>query len=216
MRQSHRQLFHAFLSVLLLTASAVADSTLTQSGAIGGDRMLVSPGDVFQLGIFSLANNTKWFLGIWFTVSPDAVIWVANRARPLNNSSGLVALSGRGDLVLLDAASNNETIWSSNSSMGAAAGAVTQLQDDGNLVLADQAGAVLWQSFQHPTNTFVAGLRTGKDFRTGAEPEWFVSSWRSADDPSAGDFRNGMDTRGSPELCIWMKGRKTYRTGPWC
>ena len=214
MSQSHRRLFHAFLCVLILTALAVADSSLTQLTAIGGDQRLVSPGDIFQLGLFPLANNTKWYLGIWFTVSPAAVVWVANRDRPLNTSSGLVALSGRGDLVLLDAASNNETIWSSNSTMGAAAGAVAQLQDDGNLVLADQAGAVLWQSFQHPTNTFVAGLRTGKDFRTGAE--WFVSSWRSADDPSAGDFRNGMDTQGSPELCIWMKGRKTYRTGPWC
>ncbi|CAM0905175.1 unnamed protein product [Alopecurus aequalis] len=214
MGQTHQRLFHAFLSVLLLTvtASAVADSTLTQSRAIGGGQKLVSPGDIFQLGLFALANNTKWFLGIWFTVSPAAVVWVANRDRPLNTSSGLVALSGRGDLVLLDAASNNETIWSSNSSLSGA-GAVAQLHDDGNLVLADEAGAVLWQSFEHPTNTFVSGLRTGKDLRTGAE--WSLTSWRSADDPSSGDFRYVMDTQGSPEMHVWKKGRKMYRTGPW-
>ncbi|XP_047070011.1 receptor-like serine/threonine-protein kinase SD1-7 [Lolium rigidum] len=194
MSQSHHRLFHVFLSVLLLTASAVADSTLTQSGAIGGDQRLVSPGDVFQLGLFSVANNTKWFLGIWFTVSPSAVVWVANRDHPLDTSSGLVALSGRGNLVLLDAASNNETIWSSNSSSLGAAGAVAQLHDNGNLVLADEAGAVLWQSFEHPTNTLISGLRTGKNLRTGAQ--WFLSSWRSADDPSTGDFRGFMP--GSP------------------
>jgi hypothetical protein len=199
--------------VLLLTASAVADSTLTQSGAIGGDQRLVSPGDVFQLGLFSVANNTKWFLGIWFTVSPDAVVWVANRDRPLNTSSGLVALSGRGNLVLLDAASNNETIWSSNSSSLVAPGAVAHLQDDGNLVVADEAGAVMWQSFEHPTNTFISGMRSGKNLTTGAL--WSLSSWRSADDPSAGDFRYVMDTQGSPELHVWSKGRKKYRTGPW-
>jgi hypothetical protein len=213
MSQSHRRVFHAFLSVLLLTASAVADSTLTQSGAIGGDQRLVSPGDVFQLGLFSVANNTKWFLGIWFTVSPDAVVWVANRDRPLNTSSGLVALSGRGNLVLLDAASNNETIWSSNSSSLVAPGAVAHLQDDGNLVVADEAGAVMWQSFEHPTNTFISGMRSGKNLTTGAL--WSLSSWRSADDPSAGDFRYVMDTQGSPELHVWSKGRKKYRTGPW-
>ncbi|KAM0825664.1 hypothetical protein ACQ4PT_069406 [Festuca glaucescens] len=213
MSQSHRRLFHAFLSVLLLAASAAAESTLTQSGPIGGDQRLASPGDVFQLGLFSVANNTKWFLGIWFTVSPGTVVWVANRDRPLNTSSGIVALSGRGNLVLLDAARNNETIWSSNSSSLVTAGAVAQLHDNGNLVLADKAGAVLWQSFEHPTNTFMAGLRTGKDLRTGAL--WSLSSWRSADDPSAGDFRYVMDTQGSPEMHVWRKGRKTYRTGPW-
>jgi hypothetical protein len=211
-QSQHRRLFQAFLSVLLLAASAMADSTLTQSRAIGGDQRLVSSGDIFQLGLFPVANNTKWFLGIWFTVSPATVVWVANRDRPLHTSSGLVALSGRGDLVLLDAASNNETIWSSNSFLGGA-GAVAQLHDDGNLVLADEADAVLWQSFDHPTNTFLSGIRSGTDFRTGAQ--WFLSSWRSADDPSAGDFRYVMDTQGSPELHVWRKGRKTYRTGPW-
>ncbi|KAE8791548.1 receptor-like serine/threonine-protein kinase SD1-8 [Hordeum vulgare] len=214
MSQSHRRLFVAFLSVLLLTAAAVAaDSTLTRQSAIGGDQLrLVSPGDKFRLGLFSVANNTKWFLGIWFTVSPSAVVWVANRDRPLNaSSSGILALSGRGDLVLLDAASNNETVWSSNSS---AAAAVAQLRDNGNLVLADAAGAVVWQSFEHPTNTFVAEMRSGKDLPTGTL--WALSSWRGADDPSPGDFRYVMDTSsGSPELHVWSKGRKAYRTGPW-
>ncbi|XP_037481061.1 receptor-like serine/threonine-protein kinase SD1-8 isoform X1 [Triticum dicoccoides] len=210
---SHRRLFLAIVSVLLLTASGVAaNNTLTRRSRIGGDQKLVSPGDIFQLGLFPLADNTKWFLGIWFTVSPAAVIWVANRDRPLNaSSSGIVTLTGAGDLVLLDAASNNETVWSSNSSSSAAA--VALLDDSGNLVLTDDAGAMLWQSFDHPTNTYVSEMRIGKDVGTGAE--WSLSSWRHADDPSAGDFRYVMDTRGSPELHIWRKGRKTYRTGPW-
>jgi hypothetical protein len=80
-------------------------------------------------------------------------------------------------------------------------------------VLADDAGVVMWQSFEHPTNTFLNGIRSGTDFRTGAQ--WFLSSWRSAGDPSAGDFRYVMDTQGSPELHVWRKGRKTYRTGRW-
>jgi hypothetical protein len=72
---------------------------------------------------------------------------------------------------------------------------------------------VIWQSFEHPTNTFLNGIRSGTDFRTGAQ--WFLSSWRSAGDPSADDFRYVMDTQGSPELHVWRKGCKTYRTGRW-
>uniref|UniRef100_A0A8I6X0T5 non-specific serine/threonine protein kinase n=1 Tax=Hordeum vulgare subsp. vulgare TaxID=112509 RepID=A0A8I6X0T5_HORVV len=217
MSQSRHHLFLALPSVamLLLTASAVAaNNTLKRRSAIGGDQTLVSPGNIFQLGLFSVANNTKWFLGIWFTVSTEAVIWVANRDRPLNaSSSGFLSLSGQGDLVLLDAASNNETVWSSNSSSSATA--VAQLDDTGNLVLADDAGSVLWQSFEHPTNTFVPDMRIGKSIKTG--DEWSLSSWRDGDDPSAGDFRFVMDTQGSPEFHAWSRkqGRKTYRTGPW-
>ncbi|KAM3403753.1 hypothetical protein ACQJBY_007086 [Aegilops geniculata] len=214
MNQSYRRLVLPLLSVLLLTASAVvADSSLTRQGAIGGERSLVSPGGVFQLGLFPVANGTKWFLGIWFTVSPPAVVWVANRDRPLDAlSSGMVTLSGGGDLVLLDTARGNETVWSSNFSAAAPA-AVAQLHDNGNLVLTTEAGAVVWQSFEHPTNTFISEMRTGRDLRTGAV--WSLSSWRDADDPSAGDFRYEMDASGSPELHIWREGRKTYRTGPW-
>ncbi|TVU27330.1 hypothetical protein EJB05_29933, partial [Eragrostis curvula] len=206
----------ALLPGLVLGASAASGGgTLTQSRTITGEQKLVSPGNTFQLGLFAASNRSKWFLGIWFAVSPDTVVWVANRDRPLNSSSGVVTVSGQGALVLLDGATN-ETVWSSssNSSASVAVGAVAVLQDTGNLVLTDAAsGAVVWQSFEHPTNTFLPEMRVGKNTRTGAE--WSLSSWRGADDPSAGDFRYVMDTRGSPELHVWRRGRKTYRTGPW-
>lgn len=221
------------LSVYFLVPASAAGSTLTQSSAIAGGEQprLVSPSDVFRLGLFPLANNTKWFLGIWFTVSPAAVVWVANRERPLNTpSSAVLALTARGSLVLLDASRNNETIWSSNSSSaGAAVKAEAQLQDNGNLVVVaatdeeqQRQAVILWQSFEHPTNTFLSGMRSGKDLRTGAL--WSLSSWRGADDPSPGAFRYVMDTAGSPELHVWKttdsddghgRSKKTYRTGPW-
>ncbi|RLN34601.1 hypothetical protein C2845_PM03G25760 [Panicum miliaceum] len=207
----------ALLSALALPSSAASGSTLTQSGALTGDQTLASPGDAFRLGLFPASNRSRWFLGIWFTVSPDTVIWVANRDRPLTSPSGVVEVSGGGALVLRDGASNNDTVWSSssNSSASAAAvdGAVAELQNTGNLVLTDAAGAVLWQSFEHPANTFLPEMRVGRSLRTGAE--WSLSSWRGADDPSPGDFRYVMDARGAPELHVWSRGRKTYRTGPW-
>ncbi|KAL6873841.1 hypothetical protein ACP4OV_013923 [Aristida adscensionis] len=221
MAMRHQLVLLALLPAFALAASAAAGgSTLTPSTTISGEQRLVSPSNTFQLGFFAAGSPNKWFLGIWFTVSPDTIVWVANRGRPLNSSSGTVAVSGRGALVLLDGATN-DTVWSSSDSSSSppAADVVAELLDTGNLVLTDAAGggggaaAVLWQSFEHPTNTFLPEMRVGKDTRTGAE--WSLSSWRAADDPSPGEFRYVMDARGSPELHVWSRGRKTYRTGPW-
>uniref|UniRef100_A0A0D9WXV1 Receptor-like serine/threonine-protein kinase n=1 Tax=Leersia perrieri TaxID=77586 RepID=A0A0D9WXV1_9ORYZ len=211
------QLFLTLLStsILLLTSSAAAESTLTASATLGGNQTLVSPGDIFRLGLFPAVNRTRWFLGIWFTVSPDAVVWVANRDRPLlTQSAAVIAVNGSrgGGLVLLDATASNAVVWSS-SSAAATAAQQAQLLDTGNLVVRDKEGNVVWQSFEHPTNTFLPGIRVGKDLRTGAD--WSLSSWRAADDPSPGDYRYVMDTSGAPELHVWSRGRRTYRTGPW-
>nr|XP_034579744.1 receptor-like serine/threonine-protein kinase SD1-8 isoform X2 [Setaria viridis] len=210
---------HLLLLALLLasacTSSAASGNTLTQSGNLTGIRTLASPGDAFRLGLFAASNRSRWFLGIWFTVSPDTVVWVANRDSPLTSPSGVVEVSIGGALVLRDGAS---TVWSSSdySNSSAAAGAVAaELRDTGNLVLADAAGTVLWQSFDHPTNTFLPEMRVGRSLATGAE--WSLSSWSAADDPSPGEFRYVMATPrgGAPELHVWSGGRKVYRTGPW-
>ncbi|CAL5089946.1 unnamed protein product [Urochloa decumbens] len=199
------------LPPLTSSAAATSGSTLTQSRTLSGNQTLASPSDAFRLGLFPASNRSRWFLGIWFTVSPDTVVWVANRDRPLTTSSAAVEVTAGGFLALRDAATN-ETVWSSsNSSAGAAA---AELRDTGNLVLTDAStGAVVWQSFEHPSNTFLPEMRVGRNLRTGAE--WSLSSWRAADDPSPGSFRYVMSAAGAPELHVWSGGRKTYRTGPW-
>ncbi|CAN6197539.1 unnamed protein product [Urochloa humidicola] len=203
----------ALLSALapLVSSAAASGSTLTQSVTLSGNQTLASPSDAFRLGLFPASNRSRWFLGIWFTVSPDTVVWVANRDRPLSTSSAAVEVNATGGLVLRDG-STNDTVWSSSNSSGA--GAAAELRDTGNLVLTDRAtGAVVWQSFEHPCNTFLPEMRVGRNVRTGAE--WSLSSWRAADDPSPGAFRYVMAATAAPELHVWSGGRKTYRTGPW-
>ena len=48
--------------------------------------------------------------------------------------------------------------------------------DSGNLVVRKQgSGDVLWRlSFDHPSNTLLAGMRLGKDPQTGAE--WYLTA----------------------------------------
>ncbi|CAN6209919.1 unnamed protein product [Urochloa humidicola] len=222
----------ALLSALALTSSsssssaaAASGSTLTQSRTLSGNQtLLASPSDAFRLGVFPASNRSRWFLGIWFTVSPDTVVWVANRDRPLTTSSAVLEVSAAAAALVLRDAATNDTVWSSSnsssSSASAAAGgaAAAELRDTGNLVVTDAStGAVVWQSFEHPSNTFLPEMRVGRNLRTGAE--WSLSSWRAADDPSPGAFRYVMAAGGAaaPELHVWSSasGRKTYRTGPW-
>ncbi|CAD6259448.1 unnamed protein product [Miscanthus lutarioriparius] len=56
-------------------------------------------------------------------------------------------------------------------------------------------------------------MKLGKNKWTGAE--WYLTSWRSADDPSPGAYRRALDTSGLPELVVWQGNVRTYRTGPW-
>ncbi|CAL5070235.1 unnamed protein product [Urochloa decumbens] len=57
-------------------------------------------------------------------------------------------------------------------------------------------------------------MRLGKDPQTGAE--WSLTSWRAANDPSPGDCRHVMDTKGVlPDCVSWQGNVKKYRTGPW-
>jgi hypothetical protein len=56
-------------------------------------------------------------------------------------------------------------------------------------------------------------MKLGKTFWNKAK--WELTSWRSADDPSPGDYRRTLETRRLPELVVWHGMVKTYRTGPW-
>jgi hypothetical protein len=94
---------------------------------------------------------------------------------------------------------------------------VAQLLNSGNLVVRRQSssdgGGVLWQSFDHPSNTLLAGMRLGKNPQTGAE--WSLTSWRARNDPTPGDCRRVMDIKGLPDCVSWQGNVKKYRTGPW-
>ncbi|CAO2043878.1 unnamed protein product [Urochloa humidicola] len=199
--------------LLIISSGSVAPDTLNSGANITDGKTMVSVGGSFTLGFFSPTGvPTKRYLGIWFTASPaDAVCWVANCESPLNNTSGSLVIGSTGILRLLDG--SGETAWSSNTTSPAPT-VVAQLLDTGNLVVREQSsGSILWQSFDHPSNTLLAGMRLGKDPRTGAE--WSLTSWRASNDPTPGGWRHVMDTRGLPDCITWQGNTKMYRTGPW-
>ncbi|XP_044970922.1 S-locus-specific glycoprotein S6-like isoform X1 [Hordeum vulgare subsp. vulgare] len=214
MRQTSQLLLLLFLAcILLLPIQAPAADKLQKGQNLtdsGGDT-LVSAGGSFTLGFFSPGVSTKRYVGIWFSVSNDTVYWVANRDQPLVDKSGMLVFNDAATLVLLDGA--RRTVWSSDFAGGTSASAA-QLLDSGNLVVRNGSSvAYLWQSFDYPSDTLLPSMKLGKNLWTGTE--WQLTSWRSADDPSPGEYRRTLETKGLPELVLWRGNVKTHRSGPY-
>ncbi|XP_007021210.2 PREDICTED: G-type lectin S-receptor-like serine/threonine-protein kinase At4g27290 [Theobroma cacao] len=200
------------ICLLCLLRGPTAENTITPAHSIkdsNADTLIAADG-VLELGFFSPGSSTERYLGIWYKDIPiRTAVWVANRETPISDTSGILSITSQGVLQLTN--STNSLFWSSNTSRPSQ-NPVAQLQESGNLVVRDGED-ILWQSFDHPSDTLLPGMKLGKNFITGKET--FLSSWKSADDPAPGDFSLRIDSRGYPQLVI-MKGPKfLYRDGSW-
>ncbi|CAL5344762.1 unnamed protein product [Camellia sinensis] len=68
----------------------------------------------------------------------------------------------------------------------------------------------IWQSFDHPSDTLIAGVKLGWDLRVGLDR--YLTSRKSADDPSLGDISYRFDLDGLPQGVIRKGSVKQYRT----
>ncbi|KAG5551161.1 hypothetical protein RHGRI_009552 [Rhododendron griersonianum] len=195
---------------------------ITTTKSLADGETIVSSGGIFELGFFSPGTSKNRYVGIWYRalyykeIPRTAVVWVANRETPLFDTSGVLKLTSRGILVLVNA--TNDTIWFTNASRSAQ-DPVAQLFDSGNMVVRNandevRAENLLWQSFDYPGNTLLQGMKLGKNFLTGQE--WYISSWKSDDDPGEGAFTFVLDTHGYPQMFL-RKGIADYLygSGPW-
>ncbi|PKI33057.1 hypothetical protein CRG98_046552 [Punica granatum] len=148
-----------------------------------------------QLGFFSMDNTRDRYLGIWFYNIPSrTIVWVANRDKPLDGSPGLLKIE-HGNLVIQD--NSGKVIWLSNILNLSSSSINTKLMDFGNLVLIyDNSESYLWQSFDHPSDTMLAGMKIGWDFKFRMEQQ--LTSWKSALDPFSRQFSYRMDSHGLP------------------
>uniref|UniRef100_A0A830BTY6 Receptor-like serine/threonine-protein kinase n=1 Tax=Phtheirospermum japonicum TaxID=374723 RepID=A0A830BTY6_9LAMI len=177
---------------------------------------IVSSGQSFELGFFSPGRSTNRYVGIWYMNITQTPVWVANRGSPLRNTtSGVLTVIPSGELVIRDE-SNNNTIWSTNTSR-VARNPVVHLLDTGNLIVReendDRPENYLWQSFDYPTDTVLLGMDFG--WNLVKKHERYLSSWTSADDPSQGEFTLHLDITGYPEVVIRRGDAVQYRIGPW-
>uniref|UniRef100_A0A2N9FD60 Bulb-type lectin domain-containing protein n=1 Tax=Fagus sylvatica TaxID=28930 RepID=A0A2N9FD60_FAGSY len=191
-------LFLSILFSLLLSnlGLATAQDTITPTLSIRDGDTIVSAGGSFELGFFSPGNSKRRYLGIWYkniSTTTRTVVWVANREAPLTDTSGVLTITLPGILVLRNA--TNGIIWSSNTTRTMES-PVGQLLDSGNLVVKDGNNvnpvSFVWQSFDYPCDTLLPGMKIGRNLVTGFD--WFLSSWKSTDDPAPGEFTLRLNT----------------------
>ncbi|WVZ00611.1 hypothetical protein V8G54_026680 [Vigna mungo] len=193
--------------------SLPTSSTITPNQSLQYHETVVSSAGTFEAGFFDFGNSRRQYFGIWYkSISPRIIVWVANRNVPTQNSTALLKLTQQGHLVILDG--SGRRVWYSNSSK-IAAKPVMQLLDSGNLVVKDGESSenFLWESFDFPGDTFLAGMKLKSDFVTG--PYQYLTSWRDNEDPAEGDFSYKIDTKGFPQQVTTNGTTVLYSTGPW-
>ncbi|KAG5235586.1 G-type lectin S-receptor serine/threonine-protein kinase [Salix suchowensis] len=202
-------------SLLLITQTATAVDTINTANSIRDGDTITSSGGNYVLGFFSPGKSKNRFLGIWYgKISVLTAVWVANAYAPLNDSSGVLQLTDKGILVLLNRSGG--VIWSTNTSTPAR-NAVAQLLDSGNLVVKEKGGNnlenPLWQSFEHPSDTLLPEMKLGRNRITGMDR--YITSWKSADDPSRGNVSEILVPYGYPEILVVENSIVRHRSGPW-
>ncbi|CAA6658388.1 unnamed protein product [Spirodela intermedia] len=200
----------------LETSTGSATSSISAGRPLAGDSTLVSHGGVFELGFFSPGKTGRFYAGIWYTkVSRRTPVWVANRAAPLRSAASELSISGDGNLVLLDEA--KQPVWSTNATSISSNSTVAELLNTGNLILRDglDSGNVFWQSFDHPTDSWLPGGKLGMNKLTG-EVQRLVS-WKNSEDPAPGIFSLEIDPSASSSqyFILWNSSHEFWSSGAW-
>ncbi|XP_031264656.1 G-type lectin S-receptor-like serine/threonine-protein kinase B120 isoform X1 [Pistacia vera] len=198
-----------------------AANTLTKGESLkDGDDALISTNEIFKLGFFSTGNSSLRYVGIWYNkIELITPVWVANRNTSISNGNGTLTIGDSGNLMVLDG--NNTLVWSSNASIESNNTAAI-LGNDGNLILSSSEnignmGKAYWTSFDNPTDSYLPGMRLKFNPRNG-EKRVFIS-WKSASDPSTGNYSMGVDpqgaAQGAPQIVMWEQLKRRWRSGQW-
>ncbi|XP_048539315.1 G-type lectin S-receptor-like serine/threonine-protein kinase At2g19130 isoform X1 [Triticum urartu] len=211
------------LFFLRAPASSAATDTIFAGQALGVNDNLVSKNGRYALGFFNTSSSkpsqdtTNWYLGIWFNTVPKFTsAWVANRDTPIKNTTSLeLTISHDGNLVILNR-STKSIIWSTQANITRNS-TTAMLLSSGNFILVDSSNSseVLWQSFDHPTNTLFPGAKLGWDKLTGLNRR--LISWKNLNDPTTGVYCDGLDPSGLNQFLLTQLNFSIpyWSTGVW-
>ena len=208
----------AFSFLLLIFSSlsclSHASDTLKPREPLYSYETLVSANGVFELGFFSSGDSSLEYLGIWFKNDKNKkAVWVAHREDPLPASSGSLSIT-YGNLVLCNNRTSEKTILNSDAP-ATRNDTIAKLLDSGNFVLI-QGEKTIWQSFEHPTDTFLPGMKLGLfNIGTSQPRQQFLLSWYSPYDPSRGSFSLGLDIVNRTRFNIWWGDSAYQEIGFW-
>ncbi|XP_031501737.1 putative receptor protein kinase ZmPK1 [Nymphaea colorata] len=151
-----------------ILASSPPSNVLYRVGSLSVERssadVLISEKGTFKAGFYQVGDNAFSF-AILFSETLDrqkTVVWMANRDWPVNSRGSRLSLRKRGDLALLDA--DRRGVWTT-ATTSAGDGEVAKLWETGHLVLMDGKRKLVWQSFDHPTDTLLPGQPLTRSLR---------------------------------------------------
>ena len=108
----------------------------------------LSPSSRFAFGFYQLQGSTSFAVGIWLVGKHNTtVVWTAIRDDPPITTNATLDFTKNGMLL-----SRTELIANAT---GSASYAV--MLDSGNFPLCDKDSNIVWQSFEHPTDTILGG-----------------------------------------------------------
>ncbi|KAG2302623.1 hypothetical protein Bca52824_031274 [Brassica carinata] len=208
-----KQKMFFFLCFLLITIfSTCGNADINTSSPLSIGQTLSSPNGVYELGFFSPNNTLNQYVGIWFkNITPQVVVWVANRDKPVTKTAANLTISSNGSLILLDG--KQDVIWSTGEAF-ISKKCHAELLDTGNLVVSDDvSGKKLWQSFGNLGNTMLPQSSVSYDIPRGKKH--VLTSWKSNNDPSPGEFALEFTPQVPPQGLIRRGSKPYWRSGPW-
>ncbi|KFK40716.1 hypothetical protein AALP_AA2G031600 [Arabis alpina] len=204
--------FFAPLLFLLLIFPTCGSAAITEASPLSIGQTISSPGGSYELGFFSPNNSRNQYVGVWFkNITPQVVVWVANREKPVTKTTANLTISSNGSLILFEG--EEDFVWSIGESFSSNA-IRAELKDSGNFVLIDEVSErTLWQSFEHFGDTMLPESSIMYDVPN--DKKRVLSSWKSPTDPSPGEFVAELTTQLPPQGFIVRGSRPYWRGGPW-
>ncbi|XP_059436909.1 G-type lectin S-receptor-like serine/threonine-protein kinase LECRK4 [Corylus avellana] len=147
---------------LVFTSFACGGAQPNQSSRIGPGSSLspttqpsswLSPASRFAFGFYQLQGTTGFAVGIWLVSKHNkTVVWTAIRDGPPITTNARLDFTKDGMMLSRTERRRSKLIAKATGSVSYAA-----MLDSGNFVLCDKDSKIVWQSFEHPTDTILGG-----------------------------------------------------------
>ena len=205
-----------FLPLLFFNGLSMETDTISPGQSLSGNQTISSGSGTFELGFFTPGKSSNYYIGIWYARAPSkTVVWVANRDHPLSHSSSsTLQISHDGRLVLLN--QSRTEIWSTDHETSSAPNStVAVLLENGNLVVRGSSNSsnVLWQSFDHPTDTWLPGGKIGESKH--GKGKAILTPWKNPENPGTGIFSVEVEPNGTGHVLLWNRTKMYWNSGEW-
>ncbi|KAI3451496.1 hypothetical protein Pfo_008161 [Paulownia fortunei] len=150
-------LLFLFLSAINAAAAQQRNSNISLGSSLTPTTNLswFSPSRIFAFGFYQQKNG--YAVCVFLASFPErTVVWTANRDNPIVPENVNLLLTNDGRLILRQRESQNIHSYVTSPSQPIA---WASMLDNGNFVLYNSDSRVIWQSFDHPTDTLLPGQR---------------------------------------------------------